>query len=71
MGSKLGYNNLSQNKEVHDPSSVSTHFSSIVNLFFMFSNFYQLYLHNETYVALANLRRNIFPKQIENWTFMV
>ena len=35
---------------------------------FMFSNFYQLYLHNKTCIALANLQWNIYKNWIENWT---
>ena len=34
--------------------------------FFMFSNFYQLYLHNITRVALANLPCTLCKTQIEN-----
>ena len=34
----------------------------------MFSNFYQLDLHNKTRVALANLQWNICKNQIENQT---
>ena len=41
----------------------------LFNLFFMFSNFYRLDLHNKTRVALANLQSNIFENQIENWIF--
>ena len=37
-------------------------------LFFTFSNFWWLDLHNETCVALANLRWSFSKNWIENWT---
>ena len=35
--------------------------------FFLFSNFYQLYLQNKCCVALANLWWSISKNQIDNW----
>ena len=40
----------------------------LVGLFFMFSNFYRLDVHNKTRVAIANLRRKLCKNRIENHT---
>ena len=41
----------------------------LFGMFFIFTNFYILDLHNKTRVALANLQLNICKNQIEIHTF--
>ena len=58
-------------KEIQPNSIVlsnSTLFSMclLFGKFFVFSNFYQLDIHNKICVALANLQRNICKNRIEN-----